>query len=61
MCRLAEMNGIEHAVLAYHASLQSISDVEQVLKSTGTGAGFSNVSSIFLASDRKGLKLIEEE
>lgn len=61
LCRLAEMNGIENAVLAYHASLQSISDVEQVLKATGAGAGFSNVSSIFLASDRKGLRLIEEE
>ncbi len=61
LCRLAEMNGIENAVLAYHASLQSISEVEQVLKATDADAGFSNVSSIFLASDRKGLRLIEEE
>ena len=61
LCRLAEINGIENAVSAYHASLQSIQDVEQVLKLTIVEAGFSNVSSIFLASDYKGLKLIEEE
>ena len=61
LCRLAEINGIENAVSAYHASLQSIQDVEQVLKLTKVEAGFSNVSSIFLASDYKGLKLIEEE
>lgn len=61
LCRLAESNGVENAVLAYHASLQSISDVAQVLSHTKVDAGFSNVSSIFLASDRKGLKLIEEE
>lgn len=61
LCQLAESNGLENAVLAYHASLQSISDVEEVLKTTNVDAAFCRVSSIFLASDAQGLKLIAEE
>lgn len=61
LCLLAETNGMEHAVLAYHSSLQAISDLQQVLARTKVDADFSKVSSIFLASESKDLKLIEEE
>ncbi len=49
------------AVTAYQSSLQAISDVEQVLKSTGLDAGFERKSSLYLASDDKGRKALEEE
>lgn len=49
------------AVRAYHASLQSISDIEEVFKTTGLRPDFKRVSSIFLASNRQGLRLLERE
>lgn len=51
----------DDAVQAYWASLRSISDIEQVFVQTGIDCGFRRSSSLFLASDKKGLQLIEEE
>lgn len=53
--------GEETAVKAYHASLQSITDIEKVFTKLGIDADFNRVSSVFLASNRKGLKLLEQE
>ena len=49
------------AVTAYRSCLQSISDIEAVLKETGIDADFEWLPSIFYASNEKGVKLIERE
>ncbi len=61
---LAEMIGKvgeSRAVKAYEASLQSISDIEAVFKDTGIWPDFKRVSSVYLASDKRGLRLLERE
>ncbi|RQP13111.1 MAG: FAD-binding oxidoreductase, partial [Parapedobacter sp.] len=47
--------GESAAVMAYQASLQSIRDLESVFKETGVRPDFKRVSSIYLASDKRGL------
>lgn len=61
LSEMTEIVGEGIAVNAYHASLQSITDIENVLQSTGVGGDFKRVSSVYLASDRKGRKLLERE
>jgi len=46
-------------VTAYRSCLQSISDIETVLKEAGIDADFEQLPSIFYASDDRGSKLIE--
>ncbi len=61
---LSEMAAIldeKTAVEAYQASLQSITDIEQVFKKTGLNPGFARIPSLFLASYKKDLKLLERE
>ncbi|HWK99319.1 MAG TPA: FAD-dependent oxidoreductase, partial [Parapedobacter sp.] len=53
--------GEENAVRAYQASLQSITDLEQVFESTTVRPNFRRVSSVFLASNRRGFRLLERE
>ncbi|MGJ1267729.1 NAD(P)/FAD-dependent oxidoreductase [Sphingobacterium spiritivorum] len=53
--------GEKKAVQAYQSSLQSITDLENVLKKTNVKADFKRVSTIFLASNRKGRRMIREE
>jgi len=53
--------GEDMAVKAYHASLQSITDIEKVFDAARVRPDFKRVSSIFLASDRQGLRLLERE
>src|SRR5690606_18156980 len=53
--------GEENSALAYQSSLQSIKDIEKVLKETKVDADFRKVSSIWLASYKKDLKLLEDE
>jgi len=53
--------GEDLAARAYQASLQSIKDIEKVLKETKVDADFKRVSSIWLASYKKDLKLLESE
>lgn len=53
--------GTENAVRAYQASLQAITDVEQVFESVPVRPSFRRVSSVFLASNRQGLRLLERE
>ena len=47
LCRMAKIISEENAATAYHACLQSISDIKKVLKETGVDAGFEQLSSIF--------------
>lgn len=49
------------AVKAYQASLQAISDTEAVFRKTGVDAAFERKTSLYLASDHKGLKELEAE
>ncbi len=53
--------GESAAVMAYQASLQSIRDLESVFKETGVRPDFKRVSSIYLASDKRGLNMLERE
>ncbi|MFB2120993.1 NAD(P)/FAD-dependent oxidoreductase [Parapedobacter sp. 2B3] len=53
--------GESASVTAYHASLQSITDLEQVFESTGVHPNFKRVSSLFLASNQSGFRLLERE
>src|SRR5690606_38598822 len=61
LCDMIGIVGEEIAVKAYHASLQSITDIERVFQSLTFDPAFTRVSSVFLASDKKGLKLLEKE
>lgn len=59
--KMAVLVGEKNAAKAYQASLQSIKDIEKVLKKTKVDADFKKVSSIWLASYKKDLKLLEKE
>jgi len=61
LCRMAKIISEENAATAYHACLQSISDIKKVLKETGVDAGFEQLSSIFYASSSADNKLLEQE
>ncbi|WP_294628225.1 FAD-binding oxidoreductase [uncultured Bacteroides sp.] len=61
LCRMSEMIGEEKAVCAYRACLQSISDLEAILRSTGVDGCFERVPSLFYASTLKDVKLVKEE
>jgi len=49
------------AVTAYRSSLQSIHDIEAVFKKNQLDAAFERKPTLYLASDKKGLKEIERE
>lgn len=59
--KLIEDIGESRAVQAYQASLQSITDIEQVLQQTGVIGNFKRVSTCYLASDQDGLRSIKAE
>lgn len=61
LCEMKKKVGEEAAAKAYHASLQSIKDIEKVLKEANADAGFQNLSSLWLASFKKDIKLLERE
>lgn len=58
---MVEKVGEDLASRAYVASLQSIKDIKKVLKETKINAEFKNVSSVWMASYKKDLKLLERE
>jgi len=58
---IIRMHGEMKAVAAYKESLNAISSIEKVFKSIRDNADFKRISSIYAASDRKGLKLIVKE
>lgn len=59
--KLAEMYDEASAVLAYRSCLQSIDDLEKVFREIGYDPEFDRVPSVFYASNRKGLKIVEAE
>lgn len=61
LCCMSEMIGEDNAVSAYRACLQSISDIEKVLESTGVDGCFERVPSLFYASTPKDEQLVKEE
>ncbi len=61
LCRMIEKIGEQKAVAAYRACLQSITDLEAVVRETGIEADFERVPSLFYASDPEGEELIEQE
>lgn len=61
LCKMVEKVGEDFASRAYHASLQSIQDIGKVLKEAKVKADYKEVSSVWLASYKKDLKLLERE
>lgn len=61
LCKLIEILDENSAVKAYRSCLKSIDDIEEVFKSIGYNPDFERVPSLFYASNKKGLYLIEEE
>ncbi len=61
LCKMIDKVGEDFAARAYLASLESIKDIEKVLKETKIDADFKNLSSIWLASYKKDVKLLEDE
>jgi len=61
LSEMVEKVGESAAVIAYQTSLQSIRDLESVFKETGVRPDFKRVSSIYLASDKRGLNMLERE
>lgn len=61
LVEMANMVGECSAAKAYHASLQAISDIENVFKLTGVASDFNRVSSICLASNKRGFRRLEQE
>ncbi len=58
---MAQMLNEILAVKAYESCLQSITDIENVFKSIGYNPDFEKVSSVFYASNKKGLDIIKRE
>lgn len=61
LSELSGMIGEESAVAAYRACLQSISDLRKVFLDIRHNPGFERVPSVFYASNRKGMHIIEKE
>lgn len=61
LSEMSQIVGEDFASRAYHASLESIADVGQVLKETKVNADYKPLSSIWLASYKKDVKLLEDE
>jgi glycine/D-amino acid oxidase-like deaminating enzyme len=61
LCEMAELIGEEKAAKAYQFSLQSVFDIEKVLKETKIDSGFEKHSNIWMASYKKDVKLLEKE
>lgn len=61
LSEMVKMMPEKNAVKAYQASLQSINDIEKALKETKVDSDFKNIPSIWLASYKKDLKLLDNE
>lgn len=59
--KMAKTLGEEQAVLAFKSCLQAITDIEKVFKKVGINPDFERVSSVFYASNKEGLSIIEKE
>jgi len=59
--KMSEMVGEDNALMAYQCCLQAITDIENVFKEVGTDPDFQRVPSVFYASNKQGLRIIEKE
>ena len=59
--KMAKMLDEKRAVMAYQCCLKAISDIEKEFKEIGVNPDFKKVSSIFYASNKHDLKIIEKE
>jgi Glycine/D-amino acid oxidases (deaminating) len=59
--KLVKLTNNDIAVTAYKACLQSITDIENVFKTIRFNPDFERVPSVYFASNKTGLKLIEKE
>lgn len=59
--KMAKIIGEDNALLAYQCCLQAISDIEDVFKEVGADPDFERVPSVFYASNKKGLEIIDKE
>jgi len=61
LCKLVKIVDEDVAVRAYRECLQSITDLEKVFRKVRFNPDFERVSSVYYASNKEGLELIEEE
>lgn len=61
LSEMSKIVGEDFASRAYHASLESIADVGKVLKEAKVNADYKSLSSVWLASYKKDVKLLEDE
>ena len=61
LCKMADMIDERLAVMAYESCLQSITDIENIFRDTRLVSDFEKIPSIYYASNKQGLKLIEKE
>lgn len=61
LSKLIKIRGQRDAAKAYHASLQSIEAISEVFRKTKVNADFEYKPTLFLASDKKGERLVEQE
>jgi len=61
LCKLIKLTDEKSAVMAYRSCLDSIKDIEEVFRKIGYDPDYEKVPSIYFASNKKGLDLIEEE
>lgn len=59
--QMAEKMPVEDAVIAYHSCLQSIGELESLLKKARVDAGFTYVPSVYYASNHKGMRELVKE
>lgn len=59
--KMAELMPEENAVAAYRACLESINDLENLLRKARVDADFQRVPSVYYASNHKGMREIERE
>lgn len=58
---MKDIVGEDMAVKAYQASVQAIDDIDKVFKKLAYDPDFRRMSGLFLASDKKGMELLEKE
>lgn len=59
--KMAKGLGEERAVLAYKSCLQAITDIGKIFKHIGINPDFERVPSVYYASNKQGLSIIEKE
>ncbi len=61
LCKLVDLIDEKSAVQAYKSCLQSITDLEKVFQKVRFNPDFERVSSVYYASNKEGLDLIQKE